>query len=312
MNKETTTAIALQENFITMSDLHLKMRGSDNPEFKKQFVKTFSDLLFSQNDEMLEKLSKTRPASLMNAIFRATESGASFAKKEISFIPFEIFRKEKAQGVEKKIATGEFEALVIFDINFQKQQILKLVNCKKFYTAEVHEGMEIVSDLTTGNFCFDGKNDVTKQTIGYYACFVTTDNEIYDLFMTCAEIVERAKFSPQFKADNYKLTGKSIHYEKIVVRNLMKLIPKISEELKSVLAWDESSEFTEYEDVSHDKNALETAKKELSETKVPEKVVEKVVKPLTTEKLVDAIKEVVISENEKSTDAKQSEIQSFF
>ena len=274
MNNEQTTAIALQENFKSMSDLHLKMRGSDNPEFKIQFLKTFSDLIFSQNDEMLEKLSKTKPASLMNAIFRATESGASFAKKEISFIPFEIFKKEKKNGAEVKTATGEYEALVIFDINFQKQQILKLANCKRFYTAEVHDGVEIVSDLTTGNYCFDGKNDVTKETIGYYACFVSTDNEIYDLFMTCAEIIERAKFSPGFKESNYKKTGKSIHFEKIVVRNLMKIIPKISEELKSVLAYDESAEFTQYEDVSDEGKALESAKKELAPKKEPVKVSE--------------------------------------
>lgn len=274
MNNETT-AIQLQENFISMSDLHLKTRGSDNPDFKKQFIKTFSDLIFSQNDEMLEKLSKTRPASLLNAVFRATESGASFAKKEISFIPFEIYKKEKKNGAEVKTATGEYEALVIFDINFQKQQILKLPNCKKFYTAEVHEGVEIVSDLTTGNYSFDGKNDVTKPTVGYYACFITTDGEIYDLFMTCAEIVERAKFSPQFKESNYKQTRKSVHYEKIVIRNIMKLIPKISNELKSVLAWDENSEFTNYEDVTAPENTtLEAAKKEMAGIKQVEKIVE--------------------------------------
>jgi len=273
-NETTTTAVQLQSDFIKMSETHLQMRASDNPEFKKQFIKTFSDLIFSQSDEMLEKLSKTRPASLMNAIFRATESGASFAKKEISFIPFEIYKKEKVGGVEKKTATGEYEALVIFDINFQKQQILKLANCKRFYTAEVHEGIEIISDLTTGNFCFDGKNDVTKPTIGYYACFISTDDQIYDLFMTCNEIIERAKFSPQFKVDNYKSTGKSVHFEKIVVRNLMKLIPKISEELKSVLAWDESSEFTHYEDVTDGGKALESAKQGLAAAKEDVKVIE--------------------------------------
>lgn len=210
----------------------------------------------------------------MNAVFRATESGASFAKKEISFIPFEIFKKEKKQGADVKTATGEYEALVIFDINFQKQQILKLANCKRFYTAEVHEGVEVISDLTTGNYSFDGKNDVTKPTIGYYAAFQTTDNEIYDMFMTCAEIIDRAKFSPGYKEANYKRTSKSIHFEKIVVRNLMKIIPKISEELKSVLAYDESAEFTEYTDVTDGGKALESAKKELSHKKEPVKVAE--------------------------------------
>jgi hypothetical protein len=299
MSNESTTAIALQENFMLIAREHLQMRGSDNPEFQKQFIKTFSDLIFSQSDEMLEKLSKTRSASLLNAIFRATESGSSFAKKEVSFIPFEIYKKEKKNGADVKTATGEFDALVIFDINFQKQQILKLENCKRFYTAEVHEGMEIISDLTTGNYCFDGKNDVTKPTIGYYACFLSTDNQIYDLFMTCAEIVERAKFSPQFKPDNYKSTGKSIHYEKIVVRNLLKLIPKISNELKSVLAWDE---FTDYELIHEDKKSLETAKRELSEAKTPEKVE----KPAKVKEQADPVqKSETIEETKK-------EIESFF
>ena len=31
MNNEQTTATALQENFKSMSEMHLKMRGSDNP-----------------------------------------------------------------------------------------------------------------------------------------------------------------------------------------------------------------------------------------------------------------------------------------
>ena len=275
MNDQATTAIALQENFKSMSEMHLVMRGSNNPEFKNQFLKVFSDLIFSQSDEMLEKLSKTKPASLMNAVFRATESGASFAKKEISFIPFEIFKKEKKGGADVKTATGEYEALVIFDINFQKQQILKLSNCKRFYTCEIHEGVQVVSDMTTGNYSFDGKNDVFKPTVGYYGVFVTTDDQIYDIFMSCAEIIERAKFSPGFKADNYKKTNNSIHFEKIVVRNLMKIIPRPSEELKSILAYDESSEYTHYEDVTNDGKALEEAKKELSGKKEPVKSAEK-------------------------------------
>ena len=298
MNKDKTKT-GLQTDFIQLSDSHLQMRGSDNPDFKKQFVKTFSDLIFSQSDEMQEKLSRTRPTSLMNAIFRATEAGASFAKKEISFIPFEIFKKEKVNGADKKTATGEYEALIIFDINFQKQQILRLANCKKFYTAEVHDGVEIVSDLTTGNFTFEGKNDVTKPTIGYYACFISTENQVYDLFMTCSEIIERAKFSPQFKAENYKLTGKSIHYEKIVVRNIMKIIPKISNELKSVLAYDE---FTDYIDVIHEAKpaqSLEKAKKELVEVK--KELVEKPTKKATKK----------VEEADKKSES-ESEVKTFF
>ena len=304
MSTETTSAIALQDNYKKDADNYLKLRGSDNPEFKVQFLKTFSDLIFSQNDEMLEKLSKTKPASLLNAVFRATESGASFAKKEISFIPFEIYKKEKRGGADVKTATGEYEALVIFDINFQKQQILKLENCKNFFTREVHEGVQIISDLNTGLYIFEGINDVTKPTIGYYASFLSTDGVIYPKFMTCAEIVERAKFSPGFKPDNYKKTSNSIHYEKIVVRNLIKEIPKISKELKSVLAWDEASEFTTYEDVSDNKKSLETAKKELAENKAPEKVVEK------THEKVKAVETSPTAEKEQAT--KQAEIQEFF
>jgi len=303
MNEQTNTAIALQDNFKQMSEMHLKMRGSDNPEFKIQFMKTFSDLIFSQSDEMLEKLSKTKPASLMNAVFRATESGASFAKKEISFIPFEIFKKEKKSGVDVKTATGEYEALVIFDINFQKQQILKLSNCKRFYTCEIHEGVQVISDMTTGNYSFDGKNDVFKPTVGYYGVFVTTDDQIYDIFMSCTEIIDRAKFSPGFKADNYKKTNNSIHFEKIVVRNLMKIIPRPSEELKSILAYDESSEYTHYEDVTNDGKALEEAKKELSGRKEQVKGAEK------TPAEVEKDPEVTPAE---SGDEKPSKIQSFF
>lgn len=277
-------ATELQTAFVVMSETHLKLRASDNPEFKKEFIKTFSDLIFSQNDEMLEKLQKTKPASLLNAVFKATEVGASFAKKEVSFIPYEIFKKESKNGVDKKVATGEYEALVIFDINFQKQQILKLKNCKRFFTAEIHDGMKILSDLISGNFVFEGENDVTKATVGYYASFISNENERYDLFMSCAEIIERAKFSPQFKAENYKKTSSSIHYEKIVVRNLMKIIPKISEELSSIIAYDEASEYTEYEDMTGKPSKLEEAKKELAEKKEPEKVekVEKTEKPEKT------------------------------
>ena len=119
-NKPVTTS--LQEDFKKLAETHLMLRGADNPEFAVRFKKTLSDLVFSQSDEMLEKLQKTRQASLLNAVFRATEAGASFAKKEVSFIPYEIFKKEKSGGVERKVSTGEYEALVIFDINFQKQQ----------------------------------------------------------------------------------------------------------------------------------------------------------------------------------------------
>jgi len=308
MNNEQTTALALQEDFKAISDTHLKMRGSDNPEFKIQFLKTFSDLIFSQNDEMLEKLSKTKPASLLNAVFRATESGASFAKKEVSFIPYEIFKDEKRGGADVKIATGEYDAGIIFDINFQKQQILSMPNCRRFFTAEVHEGVQVIHDLTTGRYIFEGKNDVTKTTVGYYASFSSTDDEVYSIFMTCAEIVSRASMNKKgFKPENYKQTGKSIHYEKIVVRNLLKLIPKISNELKSVLAWDENSEFSPYELVEDDKKSLESAKKELAEGAKEAKPIEQPAKIQEPE----TVKESKESQEPAISDI-QSEVQSFF
>lgn len=291
---ELTKANELQTAFVTMSESHLKLRASDNPEFKKEFIKTFSDLIFSQNDEMLEKLAKTKPASLLNAVFKATEVGASFAKKEASFIPYEIFKKEKKNGADVKSATGEFEALVIFDINFQKQQILKLKNCKRFFTAEIHEGVKILNDLNSGNYVFEGENDVTKPTVGYFACFISDSDERYDLYMSCAEIVDRAKFSPQFKPDNYKKVSNSIHYEKIVVRNLMKIIPKISSELSSILACDDSAEFTEYEEIKPEINRLEEAKKELAAKKEPEKSSKsKTEKTSVNEQMIESIENVL-------------------
>lgn len=279
---QVNTVLGLQTNYKRLAENHLAERFSNNPEFKAEFIKTFSDLIFSQNDEMLEKLAKTRQNTLLNAIFKATEAGASFAKKEVSFIPFEIFKKTTEKGVEKKVATGEFDAMVIFDINFEKQQILKLPNCKRFFTAEVHEGVKVTENLMTGTIDFEGENDITKPTIGYYACFITTEGEKYDKFMTLAQIVERASFSPQFKSGNYKQTSNNIHYEKVVVRNLMKEIPKISNELKSVLSVDEIQyhDYIEVEEpvqkIEEKKiNQLEQAKKEIAEKK-PDKKEEKV------------------------------------
>src|SRR3990172_2887930 len=112
--EKNKTAVDLQTNFKELANEHLKLRASDNPEFQREFIKTLSDLMFSQNDEM--------------------------------------FKKEKKNGSDIKTATGEYDALVIFDINFQKQQILNLKNCKRFFTAEIHDGVKIISDLATGNF----------------------------------------------------------------------------------------------------------------------------------------------------------------
>ena len=280
--KEKNTELAinsitdLQTNYKQIAENHLADRFSDNPEFKKQFLKTFSDLIFSQDDEKLEKLTKTRKNTLLNAVFVATEAGASFAKKEVSFIPYAVDKKITEKGVERKVATGEFDAKIIFDINFQKQQILQLKNCKKFFTAEVHESVKVIADLETGNTVFEGINDITKPTIGYYAMFITTEGERYDKFMTTAQIIERAKFSPQFKADKYKSTNNNIHYEKVVVRNLLKEIPKISENLKSIVAFDEVGDYTDYIEVGGEHqeqieapkiNKLDEAKKEMAKEK---------------------------------------------
>ena len=280
--KETNTELAinsitdLQTNYKQIAETHLADRFSDNPEFKKQFLKTFSDLIFSQDEEKLEKLTKTRKNTLLNAVFVATEAGASFAKKEVSFIPYAVDKKITEKGVERKVATGEFDAKIIFDINFQKQQILQLKNCKKFFTAEVHESVKVIADLETGNTVFEGINDITKPTIGYYAMFITTEGERYDKFMTTAQIIERAKFSPQFKADKYKSTNNNIHYEKVVVRNLLKEIPKISENLKSIVAFDEVGDYTDYIEVGGEHqeqieapkiNKLDEAKKEMAKEK---------------------------------------------
>lgn len=282
MTKEKNTELAinsitdLQTNYKQIAETHLADRFSDNPEFKKQFLKTFSDLIFSQDDEKLEKLTKTRKNTLLNAVFVATEAGASFAKKEVSFIPYAVDKKITEKGVERKVATGEFDAKIIFDINFQKQQILQLKNCKKFFTAEVHESVKVIADLETGNTVFEGINDITKPTIGYYAMFITTEGERYDKFMTTAQIIERAKFSPQFKADKYKSTNNNIHYEKVVVRNLLKEIPKISENLKSIVAFDEVGDYTDYIEVGGEHqeqieapkiNLLDEAKKEMAKEK---------------------------------------------
>lgn len=268
----TTNEIQLQSDFqksmVEMSTQYLQIRGSNSPEFITKFNKTMSDMVYSQTDEGLIALQKARPQSLFNAVFRACEVGASFAKKEISVLPFAIYNTTKKDGVTQKTATGQNDLTIVVDINFQKQQILSMPNCKHFFTAEVHDGVEILHDLSSGNVIFEGKNDVNKKVVGYYSKFVTTDNEVYDLFMTCSEIIDRAKTNPGFKEANYKNTAKSIHFEKIVVRNLLKIIPKVSSELLSVMAWDE---ITPHEVVeSSPVNALEAAKKELAEPKAVE------------------------------------------
>ena len=276
MQNEQTTAIALssefQNQFLAQVDTYLSGRKINSPEFKTNFEKVAADMIYSQTEDGLAAIKKARPLALFNAIFIATEIGASFAKKEISVLPFAASITTKVGDTVSKKNTGENDLTVVVDINFQKQMILKMPNCQRFYTAEVHEGMEVVSDLTTGNYCFDGKNDVTKPTIGYYACFLDKSGQIYDIFMTCSEIVERAKMNKVgFKEANYVKTSNSIHYEKIVVRNLLKVIPREESKLSSILAADEVSEYSEYEEVNDEpKKTLEQAKKELNNVQVPE------------------------------------------
>ena len=274
MANEKTTAIVLQDDFqqevLKFVEPYLSSRKSDSKEFKIEFEKILSDMIYSQTDDGLELLKKAKPESLYDAVFRASEIGASFSKKEISVLPFSANKKETINGVTTTKATGKYDLTVVVDIKFQKQQILAMPNCKKFFTAEVHDGVLVIHDLNTGLYIFEGTNNVSKPTIGYYACFISTDNQVYPLFMSNQEIIDRAMMNPGFKSKNYEKTSKNVHFEKIVVRNLLKEIPKISKELRSVMAYDERSEIidTDYEDVSTKKvNSLEEAKKELADEK---------------------------------------------
>lgn len=279
MNEQTNTAIALQSEFqnqfLSQVDTYLDDRKINSPEFKLNFEKVAADMIYSQTTDGLEAIKKARPLSLFNAIFIATEIGASFAKKEISVLPFAATVTTKVGDTTSKRATGENDLTVVVDINFQKQMILKMPNCKKFFSCEVKDGVQVYTDMSTGNCIFEGKGEFSKPTIGYYACFFAMDGEKYDLFMTCSEIVDRARMNKVgFKAGNYENTSKSIHYEKIVVRNLMKIIPREESKLDSILAYDEVQELTPYEDVTDGGKALELAKKELAPKKEPVKVAE--------------------------------------
>ena len=84
----------------------------------------------------------------------------------------------------------------------------------------------------------------------------------------------------------------------------MKLIPKISEELRSIMSSDEQTAFTEYVDITEKKeNKLEEAKKELADNTINK--VEKVEK---TEK-IESEKE---SEPEKQTEPPKIVDKTFF
>ena len=263
-NTEIQLSTQVQNDLKALIPQYLIDRGINNPEFETAFKKTALDMIYSQSAEGLEAIKKARPLSLLNAVFVASEIGASFAKKEISVLPFAISKSEKQGDAIVKTKTGENDLTIVVDINFQKQLIHKMPNCKRFFTAEVKDGVEVYTDMTTGNRIFEGQNKATAKTVGYYACFIDNSGEKYDLFMTCAEIVERAKCNPNVKLENYKKTENSIHYEKIVVRNLLKEIPRTDSRLSSVIANDEAVEYTPHEvieDVSE--NKLEAAKKEI-------------------------------------------------
>ena len=311
-NEQTNTAIALQDEFqkeiLSYSTPYLEVRGVNNPEFKIKFENILSDMVFSQTEDGLEKLKKARPQSLLNAVYRASEVNASFAKKQISVLPFSANKTVTEKGVTRTVVTGQFDLTIVIDINYQKQMILAMPNCKKFFTGEVHEGVQVIKDLTTGLYIFEGTNYVTKPTVGYYACFITKDDQVYPLFMTCKEIIERAKCNPSYKDKNYEITNNNIHFEKIVVRNLMKEIPQISNELKSVLAFDEVPIFSEYEDVTDGGKSLESAKKEISTQSSTFKVSENIV---GTQKMSDKA-EVVTSTEETQESGKENEVKSFF
>lgn len=261
---EIQLSTQVQNDLKALVPQYLIDRGINNPEFETTFKKTALDMIYSQSADGLEAIKKARPLSLLNAVFVASEIGASFAKKEISVLPFAISRSEKQGDAVVKTKTGENDLTIVVDINFQKQLIHKMQNCQRFFTAEVKDGVEVYTDMTTGNRIFEGQNKATAKTVGYYACFIDKSGEKYDLFMTCAEIVERAKCNPNVKLENYKKTENSIHYEKIVVRNLLKEIPRTDNRLSSVLANDESVEFIPHEVIEDAPvSKLEAAKQEI-------------------------------------------------
>lgn len=93
-------------------------------------------------------------------------------------LPFAAVVTTKVGDTTSKRATGENDLTVVVDINFQKQMILKMPNCKHFLLP-VHDGVQVFHDLATGNCLFEGKNDAIKPTIGYYAKFIAKDGEVY-------------------------------------------------------------------------------------------------------------------------------------
>ena len=273
----------LQKNYKALGESYLMQRFTDNPEFQKRFISTFSDMVFNAPEALVPILPKMKPNTLLNAIFKATEIGASFGKKEISLLPFKE-RITDAKGITKD--TGFYNAVPVVDINYQKQMIMSLPNCKRFFTAEVHEGVNVLEDLNTGNYIFDGENNASKPTIGYYACFIDKDNIKTDLFLFNHQIVKRATEMNASKKDLYKETSFNVHYEKIVIRNLLKDIPQISNELEATLSYDEGGDYEVIEVEAVDE--LNEAKKDLnildeSSKKAPEPQKEKSLSDLKDE-----------------------------
>ena len=266
----------LQKNYKALGENYLAQRFTDNPEFQKKFIATFSDMAFNAPDALVEVLPKMKPNTLLNAVYKATEIGASFGKREISLLPFKE-NKVDEKGVSRQ--TGFYYAVPVVDINYQKQMIMRLPNCKRFFTAEVHEGVKVLEDLNTGNYIFDGENNASKPTIGYYACFIDKNDVKTDLFLFNHQIVKRATEMNATKEKLYKETSFNVHYEKIVIRNLLKDIPQISNELEATLSYDEVGgdyEVIEIESVDE----LNEAKKDLnildeSSKKTPEPQKEK-------------------------------------
>ena len=62
---QVNTVLGLQTNYKKLAENHLAERFANNPEFKAEFIKTFSDLIFSQNDEMLRNWQKQDKTPLM-------------------------------------------------------------------------------------------------------------------------------------------------------------------------------------------------------------------------------------------------------
>lgn len=100
----------LQETFPQLQKNILSVALRIIPNFSANLCTDAPDLVYSQSDkEMLRKARKSAPEQFVERAFIATEIGASFAKKEISFIPYEIFKKETVNGVETKKKTRNLD-----------------------------------------------------------------------------------------------------------------------------------------------------------------------------------------------------------